>query len=243
MNRVGIITQARMTSTRLPGKVLLPAGGKPMLAHHLERLAAVGAPLIVATTTNSADDPLVEIADSLGAAVFRGSEHDVLSRYVGAAAAENLDVVVRVTSDCPLIDPALIRRGIDRYLALDDPFAHVSNVLQRSYPRGFDFEVFSAEALRDADAHATADPDREHVTPYLYANRSGRTRLEPIVRSEDASRYRVTLDTPEDLDLLTALIEQHDAAHADAEGIIAILDRHPGLVAINAHVEQKKLGE
>src|SRR5690606_18445145 len=112
VTRVGIITQARMTSTRLPGKVLTRIGGKSALEHHLDRLREADAPVIVATTTNASDDPLADRAESLGYSVFRGSEHDVLSRFAGAAREHALDVVVRVTSDCPLIDGDLVNRGI-----------------------------------------------------------------------------------------------------------------------------------
>ncbi|MGN8024955.1 cytidylyltransferase domain-containing protein [Microbacterium sp. 22242] len=241
MTRVGIVTQARTTSSRLPGKVLLEAAGRTMLAHHLERLGGIGAPVIVATTVNRTDDPIVDIARAGGALVFRGSEHDVLGRFAGAADASALDVVVRVTSDCPLIDPALVRHGIDLFLGTDDPHAYVSNTLERSYPRGFDFEVFSAEALRAADVDATGDPDREHVTPFI--RRSPDTHLHSVVRTPDASRHRVTLDTADDYALLRRLIEEHDAARLDADALIRILDAHPELTALNAHVEQKKLGD
>ncbi|GAB3630718.1 glycosyltransferase family protein [Microbacterium shaanxiense] len=243
MTRVGIITQARMTSTRLPGKVLLTAGGKTMLGHHLDRLAAAGYPVIVATTENVTDDPIVDEATARGARVYRGSENDVLSRFSEAAADAELEVVVRVTSDCPLIDASLIVRGVEEYLALDDAGAHVSNVLERTYPRGFDFEVFSAAALADADAHATDPADREHVTPYLYRNRSGRMTMHAIRREADASRFRVTLDTSDDYDVITRLIRRHEAASLDSEQIIAVLNDHPELAELNAHVEQKKLGE
>lgn len=241
MTRVGIITQARMTSTRLPGKVLLHAGGRTMLEHHLRRLGAAGVPIAVATTVNDTDDPIVEAAGRFGAPVFRGSESDVLSRFVGAADALGLDVVVRVTSDCPLIDGDVVAQGIAAFLQCDDPAAYVSNTVERSYPRGFDFEVFSTEALRGAAERATDPEDREHVTPYLHRNRSGRVMTSSITRESDASGYRVTLDTTEDLALIRALIEDHGAAGLSADGIIDVLDRHPQLVAINALVEQKKL--
>lgn len=242
MTRIGIITQARMTSTRLPGKVLLEAGGKTMLAHHLERLHITGLPIIVATTRNAADDPIIEHATRLGASTYRGDEHDVLSRFAEAATQAELDTVVRVTSDCPLIDPNLISQGVERFQQLDDPNAHVSNVIERTYPRGFDFEVFSTSALLDAATNANQAAEREHVTPYLYTNRSGRTTLHTIRREHDASRYRVTLDTPQDLALLSELIDTHDAANSNAEQIITILDTHPELPLLNAAIEQKKLG-
>lgn len=232
-----------MTSTRLPGKVLIPAGGRSMLDHHIDRLATTGLPIILATTTNAADDPLAALGNARGVEVFRGSEADVLSRFAGASSASALDVVVRVTSDCPLIDPAVITRGVGRFLELDDPHAHVSNVLTRTYPRGFDFEVFSASALAEADENATDPAEREHVTPYLYAGGSPRASIHSITQDVDVSRYRVTLDTPEDLTVIRTLIEEHDAAALDVGGIVAVLDAHPELAGINAHVEQKKLGE
>lgn len=242
MTDVAIITQARMTSTRLPGKVLLPAAGRTMLTHHLARLGAAGFRVILGTTVNASDDAVASEAQDFGVAVFRGDEHDVLSRFAGAVEAFPAEVLVRVTSDCPLIDADLIRRGVDEFLALDDDYAFVSNTLRRTYPRGFDFEVFSAAALREAAAEATTPAEREHVTPYMYAGTPPRAALHAIVGERDSSTYRLTLDTPEDYTLLRTLIEDHGAARLSAYEIIALLDAHPELVAINAHVEQKKLG-
>jgi spore coat polysaccharide biosynthesis protein SpsF len=238
MSRVGVITQARMTSTRLPGKVLMTAGGVTMLAHHVSRLQRAGLAVYVATTTNATDDPIVSATAELDVPVHRGSEDDVLGRFAGAIEEFGLETVVRVTSDCPLIDGAVVAEGIAAFERGADPDLYVSNTLERSYPRGFDYEVFSAAALRDAHAHAVAPAEREHVTPYLYSGRHPRRSMR---RPADASRYRVTLDTAEDLELIRRLIEDHHAADLDAEQIIAVLDAHPELVAINEHVEQKKL--
>lgn len=240
---VGVITQARMTSARLPGKVLLEAGGRTFLDHHLDRLLAHDLPVYVATTTNDSDDPLVDLAHDRGVSVHRGPEDDVLARYVGAVEEFSLDVVVRVTSDCPLIDGSLIASAVTSFLEARDPWLYLSNGLTRTWPRGMDFEVFSATALLDAAGAATEPAQREHVTPYLYANGSGRMTLRNIARETDKSHYRLTLDTDDDRRLLTTLIEDHDAASLDAEALIALLDAHPELAAINAHVEQKKLGE
>lgn len=240
--KVGVITQARMTSSRLPGKVLLEAGGRTMLEHHLARLGPAGAQVIVATTVNGSDDPVAELAARLGFPVFRGSEADVLSRYAGAAREHDLDVVVRVTSDCPLIDGELVKLGIDRFLAEGDEDAYVSNALVRTYPRGLDFEVFSAAALLRADAEATSAIEREHVTPYLYAREgTGNPRIH-VTRDADASGLRITLDTPEDFELISRLIEQHDALDLNAERLIELLEAHPELTRLNEQIEQKKLG-
>lgn len=243
MTRVGIISQARMTSTRLPGKVLMQAGGKSMLEWHIERLRSAGYPIILATTTNPTDDPLVELADRLGVEVFRGSEDDVLSRFAGAAEKFKLDVVVRVTSDCPLIDGSLVGSAIDTYLELNNDDAYISNTVQRSFPRGLDFEVFSAKALSEANANATDQPSREHVTPYIHQNRSGRVEAVSIVAPVDASQYRITLDTHEDLTVITQLIETLGAGALDASQIARLLVAHPKITQANAHIEQKKLGD
>ena len=243
MSNVGVITQVRMTSTRLPGKVLLEAAGRTFLDHHLDRLLAAGLDVYVATTTNHDDDPIVDLAHDRGLSVHRGSEDDVLSRFTGTIEEFSLDTVVRVTSDCPLIDGSLVARAVEEFEAAGDPWLYLSNGLQRTWPRGMDFEVFSATALLDAEAAATEPAHREHVTPYLYTNGSGRMTLRNLARPSDASAYRLTLDTAEDLQLLTTLIEEYDALALDADGLIALLDAHPDLAAINAHVEQKKLGE
>jgi len=243
VSRTGVVTQARMTSTRLPGKVLIEVRGRTLLDHHLDRLEAAGLEVYVATTSNAADDPIVDLAERRGLAVHRGSEHDVLARFAGLVREFGIDTVVRVTSDCPLIDGGLVAGAISTFEDLRDPNAYVTNGLRRTFPRGMDLEVFSAEALLNADRHATAEAEREHVTPYLYTNASGRMSLHDVTRTTDASAYRVTLDTPDDLELIRTLIEDYGAHRLDCEQIIALLDENPSLVAINAHVEQKKLGQ
>lgn len=230
-----------MTSTRLPGKVLLPIGGQPLLHYHVERLRASGFPLYLAITTNAADDPLADFAASNHLAYVRGDEHDVLSRYALCAREHELDVLVRVTSDCPLLDGELLGHSIQEYLRADDARLYLSNVLERTFPRGFDFEIFSRELLEEAAQHATLASDREHVTPYIHQNRLGRIRFRHIRRSEDRSAYRLTVDTAEDFELIRLLIEEHGAAALSADELIALLDQHPELVALNAHVEQKKI--
>lgn len=240
---IGIITQARMSSTRLPGKVMRVAGGRTLLDHHLDRLLGAGLPVIVATTTDPVDDPIASLARGRGIDVFRGSEADVLNRYAGAAAHGRLDAIVRVTSDCPLIDPELVLEGVRRFTELGDSNAYVSNVVDRTYPRGFDFEVFSASALVEADRNAITPAEREHVTPYIRENRSGHAHAYSITRADDASQHRVTVDTTDDLALIRVLIEHHGAAMLDVDEIIRTLEANPDLVALNAHVEQKRLGE
>jgi spore coat polysaccharide biosynthesis protein SpsF len=241
--KIGIITQARATSTRLPAKVLLTAAGRTYLEYHLERLTRTGLPVIVATTTNVDDDPIVILTEKLGLPVFRGSEEDVLSRFAGAASQYGLDAVVRVTSDCPLIDPEVVAAGVDRWRAEGDDGLYLSNCLERTYPRGMDYEVFSTARLLEADAEATLPADREHVTSYLHQNRGGDVRLVNLPWSGGGAQYRLTLDTEDDRQLLTALYEEYDAGDRNCADLVAILDQHPALAALNAHIEQKKLGE
>ncbi|TDW18700.1 cytidylyltransferase domain-containing protein [Kribbella kalugense] len=246
--KIGIITQVRVTSTRLPAKVLLSVAGRSYLEHHLDRLSRTGLPVIVATTTNFHDDLVVQVCKEDGIPVFRGSEDDVLSRFAGAAREHELDAIVRVTSDCPLIDPEIVAAGVDRWRAENDPDLYISNCLERTYPRGMDFEIFSTARLYDAEAKATLKADREHVTPYLHQNRSGEMRLLNLPwsggpHSKNAAQYRLTLDTADDWKLLDALIEEYDATRLGCAELVAILDAHPELATLNAHIEQKKLGE
>ncbi|WP_018477409.1 cytidylyltransferase domain-containing protein [Pontibacter roseus] len=241
--KVGVISQARMTSTRLPGKVLLQAGGKAMLQHHIDRLQAAGLQVYLATTTNATDNPIAAFSAEASIPCFRGDEQNVLSRFYGCAVEHALDIIVRVTSDCPLIDGQLVADAVQQYLELDDEHVYLSNALVRTFPRGFDFEVFSFSLLQEAYERATREEELEHVTPYINQNRSGHVQLQHYTRDQDASQFRITLDTPEDLELITVLIEQYQAQQMDGEQLIQLLESHPELPKINAHVEQKKLGE
>lgn len=240
LSKAGIISQARMGSTRLPGKVLRTARGVSMLQYHVERLRASGLPICVATTTLPEDDSIEEHARQLGVLCFRGSSEDVLSRYYGAATQLGWQTLVRVTSDCPLIDGGLIGETVRQYVAANNPRSYVSNGIQRTYPRGLDFEVFSYRLLQEAQQYATSVSDREHVTPYLHQNRSGQVSIAQVVRPQDASAYRVTLDTAEDFELLKILLETYHADTLTTDQLIELLAAHPELVALNAAIEQKK---
>jgi spore coat polysaccharide biosynthesis protein SpsF len=149
--------------------------------------------------------------------------------------------VVRVTSDCPLIDGHLIRHAVEEYIAAKDKNVYASNCLIRSYPRGFDFEIFSFHLLKEAHAKATLALEKEHVTPYLYRNITGTITIRHFTNSQDHSQFRITLDMPEDYQLIKKLIEEYDAETLKADQIIQLLVDYPELSAINAHIEQKKL--
>ena len=242
--RTLIIVQARMTSTRLPGKVLLPLAGEPMLTRLLERLRRVQRAhgIVIATTTNTTDDAIAALCAQLDVACHRGSELDVLSRYADAARLHLADVVVRITSDCPLIDPALIDQVIAVYQ--EGGSDCVSNMLPPTWPYGMAVEVFSATALQQAHAEATQPAEREHVTPFLYAHPE-RYRLRNVTSPVDLSQHRWTVDTPEDYELVRRLFEALYPARPNftQNDILAVLDAHPDWIAINQHIRQKPATE
>ncbi len=237
---VGIITQARMGSTRLPGKVLRAIRGTSILEYHIRRLQASQLPVYIATTTLPEDDAIVDVAQQLAVPYFRGDVEDVLRRYYDTATHFGLEVIVRVTSDCPLLDGNLIRTEVDRYLAAADSDLYISNGLVRTFPRGLDFEVFSYALLTEAQQYATSASDREHVTPYIHQNKSRRVHFAHAVQEPNASHFRVTLDTLEDFQLLQILFEKYQADTLSAYQLTELLESHPEIVAINAQIEQKK---
>ena len=234
--------EARMTSTRLPGKVLLPMAGEPNLKRLVDRLrrSAYVDEVVVATTTNAPDDAIAALAQSMGCKVWRGSEDDVLLRVLEAAQSVNADLIVEVTGDCPLIDWRHVDRLIERYT--EGAYDYVSNILERTFPRGFDVQVFSVKTLEEVD-RLTQDPvDRENVSIYIYRH-PGRYKLGNWA-AEGAMRrpeLRVTLDTKEDYELLNAIFEKLLPRTPDfsAEDVVGLLDREPSLTALNAAVRQK----
>ncbi|MFN8018483.1 MAG: glycosyltransferase family protein [Acidimicrobiales bacterium] len=195
-----IVVQARAGSTRLPGKVLMDLGGMPLRAFQLRRLAPItgltGAKVVVATSDLPADDAIAELAASLGIAAVRGPEADVLGRFAIAMALHPADTVVRLTGDCPLTDPFIVRAALDLHAEAEADYT--CNVLPRSYPKGLDVEVLSARALRMAELEATEAPDREHVTPYVY-RRPERFRIANLHSGQPLGDERWTVDTADDL--------------------------------------------
>jgi len=243
--RVVAISQARMTSTRLPGKVLMPAAGRPLLAHHLDRLSRTPGldAVVLATTVNATDDPVAACAESLGIQVFRGDEQDVLGRFAGAAALAGADLVVRVTADCPLIDPALVGRLIAAFS--DDPSLDYLSIDSTRYPRGLDAEIFPCRLLDEAAANATDPAEREHVTPYIYRRperfRLG-TALVPLEPVEPPDQ-RWCVDEHADYELVRRLIEALLPSNPAFgwQDCCELLRDHPDWMDINRAVRQKTL--
>lgn len=241
MFKTGIITQARMTSSRLPGKILLSVAGATILEHHIHRLAWAKIPVYIATTINESDQCIVDYANKLGVPFYRGDEHNVLQRFYNCAEKFGLDIIIRVTSDCPLIDGNIVADGLSSYLQLEDRNAYLSNALVRTIPRGLDFEIFSFALLKDAYLHAHTQSDQEHVTPYINQNRSGKVSLHHYTSTEDHSGLRWTLDTEDDWKLIQSLFEDYRVAELPYTDVLKIIQQHPELAKINNHIKQKEI--
>ena len=223
-----------MTSSRLPGKVLTDIGGRPALEAMTRRLGKSRRldGLVIATTTNSTDDALAELAGRLSISVYRGDEADVLGRVAEAAAECDADIVVRLTADCPMIDPQIVDAIVELLLKGDCDYA--SNILVRTFPDGLDAEAVYRNTLEEANAEATAPASREHVTPFIHgaeAASHGRYRLAHHTFATDFSHVRWTLDTPKDLDCIRRLVSvlPEDYGWLDA---LAAATREPDLLGL-----------
>jgi len=229
-----------MGSTRLPGKVLLPLHGRSVLGWVTRAAVASGAvdELVVATTTEASDGAIVAEAAKLGLPVVRGSADDVLARFLQAVDEFQPDVVVRFTADCPMLDPSLIRLGVDAWRAapwLD----YLSTAMPRCVPRGMDIEVVRADALREVDKHAT-DHHRVHVTSGIYTD-PARYRMLGLNVSPNASDLRVTLDTEDDWRLIRAVADRFGDGPANLTELVPWLRENEEVTALNAHIQQKGL--
>lgn len=235
-SKVLAILQARVSSTRLPGKVLLPILGRPMLALQIERLLRCRKidHFVVATSNHSSDDPLAILCADLGVSVYRGDLDNVLSRFAAAAQLYEPDVVVRLTGDCPLADPLLIDEVIERFLA--DSFDYLSNCAPATYPDGLDVEVFSYRALLEAESEANLPSHREHVTPFI-RRQPERFRVGNHAAAVDRSNMRWTVDEPEDFAFIKQVYERLYPQKPDfgSADILALLSTDSGLGLINAH--------
>ncbi|MFJ9463538.1 cytidylyltransferase domain-containing protein [Viridibacillus arvi] len=243
MKIVGIV-QARMGSTRLPGKVMKEVNGKSLLEYQIERMQQSNLiDEIIIATTNKNNEPIIQLCKKLNVAYFVGSEQNVLERYYYSAKEHGASIVVRMTSDCPLIDPEIIDSVINYYM--ENEYDYVSNTLSRTFPRGMDTEVFSMEALRDAFFNAREDFEREHVTPYLYLNADDYNIGQYVDLNRDTSEYRLTVDTPEDFKLISIILSDLYSVdkYFNLGRILEKLESNPELSKINTGIQQKKLGE
>jgi len=236
------IVQARMGSTRLPGKVMMKVKGKSILYYVIERIkkSKLINQIIIATTTNKNDDIIVKEAKKLNVDFFRGSENDVLSRYYFAAKKTSADIIVRITSDCPLIDYKIVDKVIKRHL--DASADYTANVIKRTYPRGFDTEVFNFNTLEKSYNDGEKNYHREHVTKYITEHPEKFN----IVNVEAKGKMRrpdirITVDTEEDFKLIKEVILHFNNISFEAIDIIEFLNENTDLLEINKNVKQKEV--
>ncbi len=245
--RTVAIIQARMGSSRLPGKVMLEIAGQPMLTHVVRRArqAASLDGVVVATTTDPGDDPVADYCRSHEILFYRGDPQDVLDRYYQTAKTFDAREIVRLTADCPLIDPSVIDLVVKRFRHNNVDFAanRLPPPWHRTYPIGLDIEVCTFAALERAWQEADQPHQREHVTPYLYEE-PDRFKILLVDHEPDYGNHRWTVDTVEDL----ALVREIFARFSPEEdfswtAVLALLEREPSLAAINANVRHKIHGE
>lgn len=239
--KVVAIIQARMGSTRLPGKVLLDLAGEPMLARVVHRTwrARTLDEVVVATTDRPADDAIAQLCLERGWPCFRGSEADVLDRYYQAAVAHRADIVVRITADCPLIEPEIVDRVVQEFLDRQPEVDYGCNILpRRTFPRGLDTEVVRSDVLERV-WRAEFDPAWcEHVTLYIRRN-PDLFRIHGIVNDVDYSHMRWTTDTPEDLTFVRQIYAHFGHDLFSWREVLAVLEQNPEWLEINRHVQQK----
>lgn len=243
--RVVVLVQARMGSTRLPGKVLKEVMERQLLQYLIERLRALELvdEIVIATTTNSEDQQIVDFCHIEQMPLFRGSSENVLERFYLAAKTFKADVVVRITADCPLIDPKLVDQVIKYYLENYPKYDYVSNSHVRSFPIGMDTEVFSFKVLEEAFQESSLPEELEHVTPFIY-RRPNRYHSGLITHEPNLSHFRLTVDTEEDFDLISRLLKNLYPKNRkfSMDDIIRVLTvEHPEWVAINSNVKQREL--
>lgn len=239
--KVVAIIQARLLSTRLPRKVFLDLGGEAMLTRVVTRTrrAQQIADVVVATSTLAADDPIAAFCAEQGWHCFRGDEQDVLDRYHRAAAAHDAEVIVRITSDCPLIDPGVLDATINEFLAGQPETDYACNFHpRRTFPRGLDAEVFSRAVLERCWREAADPYSREHVTAFIYRN-AHLFHVRSIESGGDWSHLRWTVDTPEDYELARLIYAHFGHGEFSWRDVLAAYEQHPEWVEVNHHVLQK----
>jgi spore coat polysaccharide biosynthesis protein SpsF len=212
-----------------------------MLAQELRRLSRARQidAVVIATTVNASDDPVVELANAERVGCFRGDEFDVLGRFIGAAQQAAATVVVRVTGDCPLIDPAVVDAVVERVTDAGDRCDYASNTIERTYPRGLDVEAMHIDVLERMHRLAVSAPAREHVTYFLHRERPDLFEIRQVTRASDASDLRWTVDTDEDLELIRKLFDELRAADVSSDELIAAVRARPDLLELNRHITQK----
>jgi spore coat polysaccharide biosynthesis protein SpsF len=239
VKNIYVIIQARMNSERLPGKVMKPIRGVPMIGIMIKRLKNAGYPVILATSVNPENDILSQYAKDQGIGIYRGSENNVLERFWFAAKENGADYIVRVTGDNPLVDGLFIRTTIESIQDFGQN-TFFTTTKSKTFPIGTGFEYFSFCLLEKAYKNSDLTYFKEHVTPYMHQNVPGDIKILTISRDTSKLHYRLTVDTIEDFTLIKTLIEKYNADNLTIDQIISVLDSNPDLTKINMCIKQKK---
>lgn len=238
--KIVAILQARCGSTRLPNKVLKPILGKPMLQWQLERILKCTAidQLLVATSLEDSDKPLIALCESIDIDVFAGNLNNVLDRFYQAALTSKADIIVRLTGDCPLTDPQVIDSVIKAHIAEGNDYT--SNVEPETFPDGLDVEVMTFNTLSDAWLKAESNSDKEHVTPYIRKNKE--YKKGSVLSDVDYSKYRWTVDEPRDFEFVSKVYSllANEGAFFGTQDIYKLLDSHPELLEINTNIQRNE---
>ncbi|MFA4876155.1 MAG: glycosyltransferase family protein [Methanoregula sp.] len=243
MTKIIAIVQARMGSTRLPGKVMMNLIGKPMLFHELSRIVRSKriSSLVVATTTSPSDDCIVNLCIEHDWHVFRGSEPDVLDRYYQCAKQFDADIIIRLTADCPLIEPTIIDKVVGEFIHKYPNVDYVSNFIpRRTFPRGLDTEVMSFSALEHSWINDTNPALREHVTQFILRN-PDKFKVEGVMNNYDVSHLRWTVDTKEDFQLINEIYSFFGNNQFSWYDALELMDKKPELQLINQNTQQKEV--
>jgi len=238
MKKIFLIIQARMTSTRLPKKVVLPLSGKTVLEVMMERLEPFKDNIIIATTNDGTQQPIIDICQKHNLKYYEGDTQNVLSRYYEAAlafGAKEDDIIVRCTSDCPLMDKEIVQKTIDFFISSKADYTHNSG-----FPVGISAEVFHFSLLQEAYEKAQSDYEKEHVTPYMYISSKDKLKITTFKSEKDESNYRITLDEIDDYKAIQEIYKLFDCrTDFSYQELVQKLHENPYIHAINAHVKQK----
>ena len=234
---IGCIIQARMGSSRLPGKVLMKIDEKYTVLEYVVKQISQSKlvnKIIIATTDLGQDDVIQKVANELGIECFRGSSDNVLDRYYECAKKFSLNNILRITSDCPLIDPDIVDKVIEKYLTKD--FDYVSNTIIRTFPIGMDSEIFSFDVLKKSWQNADLLSEKEHVTPYIINKKNG-FRLGNIKNELNVGQLRLTLDRIEDYELIKKIVKKIGGRPIFMKDVLKLFSEEPELIKINAHIQ------
>jgi len=242
-NKLFIIIQARMTSTRLPSKVILPLCDKTVLEVMLDRIDDFKENIIIATTNDGTQKPIVDISKKLNLKYYEGNTNDVLSRFYESCLKYDVkqnDIVVRLTSDCPLLDKEVLNSCIETFKKSNIDYLTCGH--ETGFPRGIDVEVFNFSLLKEAYENATSDVEKEHVTVYMHTTIKDKLNILEFKNTQDDSRYRITLDEEADYELIKQIYKRFDnQTDFSYKQLIDLLKESDDLVQINSKVEQKQV--